>query len=264
VDHDARRHTPALETDSIWSLIAKVTAASYSDGIWKRWVSWMPGQTRRVGMATRRVRMTVKRTVTVRRTVQVRRTTQVRQTTNARAHLSQEQRGDITATSRALALPATRAGHLADAGYGPIDDSEREFDLFLSYATENKEFVRPLADALIARGVRVWFDETEIGVGDSLRESIDKGLVRSRFGVVIFSHAFFSKRWTAYELNGLVTREMSGRKVVLPVWHPELTAEDVIAYSPSLADKKALVASRSSMEEIADALTDLVLASNTD
>lgn len=76
---------------------------------------------------------------------------------------------------------------------------------------------------------------------------------------VIFSHAFFSKRWTAYELNGLVTREMRRREVVLPIWHPELSADDVVDYSPSLADKKALAGSRLSIDEIADELADLVL-----
>lgn len=211
-------------------------------------------------MATRRVRVTVKRTVTVQRTVQVRRTAQVHQTTQRRAHLTQEQGNILAASSRALPAPGSR---LAAAGYGPIDDPGRDFDLFLSYASENKDFVRPLAYALVSRGVRVWFDETEIGVGDSLRQSIDKGLVRSRFGVVIFSHAFFSKHWTAYELNGLVTREMSGHKVVLPIWHPELAVEDVISYSPSLADKKALVAADLSLDQIADALAELVLVPST-
>lgn len=148
---------------------------------------------------------------------------------------------------------------MVDAGYGPIDDPDREFDIFLSHATENKDFVRPLASALVARGVRVWFDETEIGVGDSLRQSIDKGLIRSRFGAVIFSHAFFAKHWTAYELNGLVTREVGGHKVVLPIWHSELAVEDVISYSPSLADKKALIAADLSLDQIADALVELVL-----
>jgi hypothetical protein len=152
---------------------------------------------------------------------------------------------------------------LADEGYGPIEDPEREYDLFLSHASENKDFVGPLVGELIARGVRVWYDETAIGVGDSLRESIDKGLSRSRFGAVIFSHAFFAKRWTNYELNGLVTREMQGRKVVLPVWHPEMTAEDVTDYSASLADKKALAGARLSVADIADALADLVLGQPT-
>lgn len=202
-------------------------------------------------MATRRVQVRVTRRVSVRRTVRL------QQTVQTKVRSLQQRSGAVSTSARAL--PVGSSPSLADAGYGPIDDPERDYDLFLSHATENKDFVGPLVGALIARGVRVWYDETAISVGDSLRESIDKGLTRSRFGAVIFSHAFFAKRWTNYELNGLVTREMQGRKVMLPVWHPELTADDVTSYSPSLADKKALVGARLSVDEIADALAELVL-----
>jgi TIR domain len=50
--------------------------------------------------------------------------------------------------------------------------------------------------------------------------SIDDGLRRSRYGVVILSPDFFRKGWPKEELDGLVTRQTSeGRKVILPVWH---------------------------------------------
>lgn len=95
-------------------------------------------------------------------------------------------------------------------------------------------------------------------MGDSLRESIDRGLSRSRFGVVVLSEAFFAKRWTRYELNGLVALEMQGRKVVLPVWHPELTLDVVLHHSPTLADKKGLLAASLTVDDIVDELVTLV------
>ena len=201
---------------------------------------------------TRRIQLTVRRTLTVRTRVQVRRVV------HTQAHFAQTGHQSIATTTRALPSGAMSRA-LADDGFGPIEDPAREFDLFLSHASEDKDFTRPLAEALSQRGVRVWFDETAIRIGDSLRESIDRGLTRSRFGVVVFSHSFFAKKWTNYELNGLVTREVQGRKVVLPVWHPGLSAADVVSYSPSLADKKALMASSLSVEQIADELATLVL-----
>lgn len=114
---------------------------------------------------------------------------------------------------------------------------------------------------LEAKGVAVWYDQTAISVGDSLRRSIDRGLSRSRFGVVVLSRQFFQKSWTNYELDGLVAREMQGRKVILPVWHPELTLDELMEYSPSLADKCALVASELSIAEIAAELAELILGS---
>src|SRR5262249_1408718 len=88
-----------------------------------------------------------------------------------------------------------------------------------------------------------WYDEFELKLGDSLRQSIDKGLRDSRFGIVVLSHAFFSKPWPQKELDGLVAREINGKKVILPVWH-KLTREEVLNYSPILADKLAVSSSK--------------------
>ncbi len=138
------------------------------------------------------------------------------------------------------------------------------FDVFISHAWEDKvAFVAPLVDELVSRGLKVWYDDLSLDVGDSLRESIDKGLRDSRFGVVILSRAFFSKQWPARELNGLVQKAMGeGRKVVLPVWH-EVTRADVEEYSYPLAD---LLAANSSdgLEAVADAIVRVVSGSSTE
>ena len=79
-------------------------------------------------------------------------------------------------------------------------------DVFISHSSDDKDAIaRPLAEALVAAGFTVWFDEYEIKIGDSIRTKIDEGLVCSRFGVVIISKSFFAKkkRWTKRELDGL-------------------------------------------------------------
>ncbi len=60
------------------------------------------------------------------------------------------------------------------------------------------------------------------------------GLAKSRFGVVVLSRAFFGKGWPNYELDGIVTKSVSGEQVLLPIWH-DITKKEVIDYSPSLA-----------------------------
>ena len=51
------------------------------------------------------------------------------------------------------------------------------YDVFISHASEDKAlFVRPLAKALQQAGLKVWYDEFTLKLGDSLRESIDRGL----------------------------------------------------------------------------------------
>jgi len=132
------------------------------------------------------------------------------------------------------------------------------YDVFISHATEDKdEVVRPLANALVAEDLRVWYDEFELRIGDSLRRKIDSGLARSRFGIVVLSHSFFAKNWPQYELDGLVTREMTGQQVILPLWH-RITKSEVMAQSPSLADKVARSTSDFTIAEIAKEIADVI------
>ena len=115
------------------------------------------------------------------------------------------------------------------------------YDVFICHASEDKDsFVRPLAEALRKSHLEVWYDEFSLVVGDSLRESIDRGLSKSRYGVVVISPNFFKKRWPVRELNGLVAREMSGENsVILPIWH-NITVKEILEHSPPLADRKAV------------------------
>jgi len=95
------------------------------------------------------------------------------------------------------------------------------FDVFVSHASEDKEsVVRPLAQALVGYGLRVWYDEFELRIGDSLRRKIDSGIARSRFGIVVLSPAFFAKGWPQYELDGLVSMSVSGKQVLLAHHNP--------------------------------------------
>ena len=132
------------------------------------------------------------------------------------------------------------------------------YDVFISHATEDKaEVASPLSNSLISLGLKVWYDEFELRIGDSLRRKIDSGLARSRFGVVVISHSFFAKNWPQYELDGLVTREMTGEQVILPLWH-RISKQEVIDHSPSLADKVARSTSDFTIEEISAEIADVI------
>lgn len=176
-------------------------------------------------------------------------------------------RGTVRSSIRQLpgALPTAQEAPLSSVPSlvrDPIphvgDFDDREFDVFISHASEDKdEVVRPLAYALQEGGLNVWFDEFELGIGDSLRKKIDAGLSRSRFGVVVFSKAFLGKGWTNYELDGIVTKSVNGEQVLLPIWH-NVTKREIVDFSPSLADKVARSTSTHTVEEIADEIVSLI------
>ena len=135
---------------------------------------------------------------------------------------------------------------------------EDSYDFFIAHASEDKEdFVRALAEALRSKGARVWYDDFSLIVGYSLRQSIDRGLASSRFGVVILSEHFFNKAWPQKELNGLFVLENQGDTRILPIWH-KVSKDEVARHSPILADKVALNTSLKSAEEIADELRKLI------
>lgn len=116
-----------------------------------------------------------------------------------------------------------------------------QVDIFISHAGEDKDLIaRPLAEALRQNSFRVWYDEYTLKLGDRLRSSIDEGLNRCQYGIVILSHAFFSKEWPQRELDGMFAREIDeGRTLIMPVWHGVVVA-DIRRYSAILADRVAI------------------------
>lgn len=132
------------------------------------------------------------------------------------------------------------------------------WDVFISHASEDKDAVaRPLRDALTRLGITVWLDEAQMRIGHSLRRKIDDGIRSSRFGVVVLSEEFFRKGWTNHDLDGLVTRTVAGEQSLLPIWH-DLSADQVRAFSPSLADKVAMSTDEFSIEDIAEQIAEVV------
>jgi hypothetical protein len=138
---------------------------------------------------------------------------------------------------------------------------DKPYDVFVCHAFDDKEeIVRPLALALREQNLAVWYDEFELKIGDVLRRKIDEGLIRSRFGVVVLSPAFFAKGWRQYELDGLVTMEVSrDRQLILPIWH-NVSQADVMGYSPSLAAKLARSTADLTVQQIAAEIAEVARA----
>lgn len=176
-------------------------------------------------------------------------------------------RGSTKASVRILpgALPAIQDRPLSEVPSlvrdnipPPTESGGETHDVFISHASEDKDdFVRPLADALIAQGLNVWYDEMTLRIGDSLRQKIDKGLANSKVGLVVLSPSFIKKGWTNYELDGIVTRTVSGEQVLLPIWH-NITKQQVVDFSPSIADKVARSTATHTIEEIAIEIAELI------
>ena len=138
------------------------------------------------------------------------------------------------------------------------NETANTYDFFISHASEDKDdIVRELAERLRSKGAEVWYDEFTLRVGSRLRREIDRGLVNSRFGIVVVSHNFFAKDWPQIELDGLFALDTPQQRRILPIWH-KVTKDEVARYSPTLADIVALNTGIQTIEEIAEELFSII------
>lgn len=116
---------------------------------------------------------------------------------------------------------------------------------FICHDSRDKEpFVRELASSLQKMLLSVWYDEYSLRVGNSLRESIEKGIKECRKCILILSPNFINNGgWTKAEFDSIYTREiLEQQKLILPVWH-NISKEEIFAYSPRILDKVGILSS---------------------
>ncbi|MBT1155880.1 toll/interleukin-1 receptor domain-containing protein [Aminobacter anthyllidis] len=130
-------------------------------------------------------------------------------------------------------------------------------DVFLCHAWDDRQkAAKELNDLLEARGVRVWFSEKDIGLGEPFMRSIDKGLASSRVGIVLVTPAMLS----TLPKGGVADRELSallaGERLV-PIVH-QTTYDALREVSPLLASRNGLNTAESTMADVAAKLAELV------
>lgn len=136
-----------------------------------------------------------------------------------------------------------------------------EYDAFISHAVEDKI---PIANELCARleraGLKIWYSGKELGIGDSIEKTIQKGLTRSRYGIVIFSPTYLAKNWTIREFYTLLAKEIDEQKVILPVLY-NITLDDLKNKDLVMADRFGVNADRG-MDYVVEKLVREIKMSN--
>lgn len=114
-----------------------------------------------------------------------------------------------------------------------LADMTKEFDIFLSHASEDKDQIRPLKEALESHGVRVFFDESSIKWGDSIVEKVNHGLLKSTFFMPFLTPTFSKKGWTNKELNTAFSMNANRKGRIIPI---KSDAFDLDAKFPLLSE----------------------------
>ena len=101
-----------------------------------------------------------------------------------------------------------------------MSDYQKSFDVALSYASEDRDFVDRVAECLKAKNIRVFYDkDEEIDLwGKELPETLDSIFrTRSDFVVLFISKHYASKMWTNYERQSAFARAIrEDREYILP------------------------------------------------
>ena len=130
-------------------------------------------------------------------------------------------------------------------------------DIFLCHAWDDRQGVaKELHDLLESRGVSVWFSEKDIGLGEPLLRAIDKGLAKSRIGIVLVTPALLRR----LPAEGIADKELSAllaRDQLVPIVH-NTTYEALREVSPMLASRNGLNTAEEPMADVAAKLAELV------
>lgn len=130
-------------------------------------------------------------------------------------------------------------------------------DVFLCHAWDDRKgAAKELHDLLELKGVSVWFSEKDVFLGSSLLREIDKGLAKSRVGIVLVTPSFLKR----VKGEGIADKELSAllaRDLLVPIVH-NTTFEDLREVSPLLGSRSGLSTVEESMANVAAKLAELV------
>ena len=130
-------------------------------------------------------------------------------------------------------------------------------DVFLCHAWDDRGgAAKDLHDLLVSRGVSVWFSEKDVALGTSLLREIDKGLAKSRVGIVLVTPAFLRR----VQGEGIAEKELSAllaRDLLVPILH-NTTYDALREVSPLLGSRSGLSTAEESMANVAAKIAELV------
>ncbi|MBX9569418.1 MAG: toll/interleukin-1 receptor domain-containing protein [Candidatus Obscuribacterales bacterium] len=131
-------------------------------------------------------------------------------------------------------------------------------DLFLCHAWNDRQVAaKELYDLLLARKVSVWFSEVDLGLGTLMLREIDKGLAKSRMGIVLVTPAFLERVQKEGSVSDKELSALLRRNKLIPILH-NTTYEALENVSPMLASRTGLSTGEDqTMADVADKISEL-------
>jgi protease PrsW len=144
-----------------------------------------------------------------------------------------------------------------------FNNSKPYWDVFLSFANEDRAFAISMKEAMEKETIKVWFDEKylslqndNVKLGDPIEDEVYDGIMKSKFGIIILSKYYLKKRWTKKEMSYFLMKEKFSGTTILPILH-EISPDEVYVYLPEIADRVA-ISSTQDKDSIVDTIAKMV------
>ncbi len=98
---------------------------------------------------------------------------------------------------------------------------EKDYDSFISYFSGDKAFAQKVDADLRQRGIRIWRDNAEIDVGDSISEKIEHALKRSYTFSIVLSKEALERPWVKEELRAAYNLRRAEELKILPLLYED-------------------------------------------
>jgi hypothetical protein len=135
-----------------------------------------------------------------------------------------------------------------------------KYDVFMSYARSDARLARSLTEALSEKGVKVWYDDEEIRVGDDFMRNIQDALKQSRFFLLIISPEYLSSQWGSFELGVALGHDAaSEERHILPVF---VRGAEGLPLPRTIRKYESLDADHTPVQQIAERVAEVVKKDN--
>ena len=113
------------------------------------------------------------------------------------------------------------------------------YTCFISYSSQDQEFVERLYADLQAKGVRCWYAPEDLKIGDEFRNRIDESIRMYDKLLVILSQHSIDSSWVEYEVKKALKKEQDqGKPALFPIALDEAIKDAPDAWAATIRRKR--------------------------
>ena len=111
-------------------------------------------------------------------------------------------------------------------------DAIQFYSCFISYSSKNRDFAERLHSDLQSRGIRCWFDQENLKIGEKFRHLIDQAIRVHDKLIVVLTVDSLASEWVEAEVEAALDRERREKRMMLfPLRLDDSVQDTVVAWA---------------------------------